>query len=179
MCVYRIWLEREKRVVECPRQARRCQPGLCESYSRDSTGNGKKKWKYGKTWRRRACLPKLRCTCPAPSKISSTTFLEIEQPISRSLALLTGGSRPACFRPMECIHSYWGTETQRPSGLAIEKSFFGYYILIFLYILLTWCVMWLFLALLPTQTSLTGNFSCFERVRTHALFIRSTIVILH
>lgn len=104
---------------------------MCESYSRDSTGNGKKKWKYGKTWRRRACLPKLRCTCPAPSKISSTTFLEIEQPISRSLALLTGGSRPACFRPMECIHSYWGTETQRPSGLAIEKSFFGYYILIF------------------------------------------------
>ena len=96
-----------------------------------------------------ACvLANLTCTALASSKISSTTYLEIESPISRS-TLLTGGIRRTVC-PMECIHSYWGSDASSVWIGYQENQVFGYYLL-YIYILTITahvvCVVRLFLAL--------------------------------
>jgi len=98
-------------------------------------------------------------------------------------SLVTGGSGPV-LRPMECIHSYWGTETQRPFGFGYQKIKF----LAIIYFILTITALRglccsTFFGYLPTESSsLAGKFSCFERVRTrfvHRKYSTLTIVILN
>ena len=80
-----------------------------------------------------ACvLTNLTCTALAPSKISSTTFLEIES-ISRS-TLLTGESGGLLSVPWSAF-TLTGGQTHHPSGLAIRKIKFLAIIYYYIYIL--------------------------------------------
>ena len=117
----------------------------------------------------KACvLANLTCNALAPSKISSTTFLEIESPISRS-TLLTGGIRRTVC-PMECIHSYWGSDTSSVWIGYQENQVFGYYLYIYILTITAHvvCVVRPFLALARREIlSLALAYSAvFERVRT-------------
>lgn len=113
----------------------------------------------------KACvLANLTCNALAPSKISSTTFLEIESPISRS-TLLTGGIRRTVC-PMECIHSYWGSDTSSVWIGYQENQVFGYYLYIYILTITAHvvCVVRPFLALARREIlSLAGMFSCIRK----------------
>jgi len=129
----------------------------------------------------KACvLANLTCTALAPSKISSTTFLEIESPISRS-TLLTGGIRRTVC-PMECIHSYWGSDASSVWIGYQENQVFGYYLL-YIYILTITahvvCVVRLFLALARREDLISRwHVQLYSKEFAHALFIRSTLTIV-
>jgi hypothetical protein len=115
----------------------------------------------------KACvLANLTCNALAPSKISSTTFFEIESPISRS-TLLTGESGGLSV-PWS-VFTLTGGQTHHPSGLAIRKIKF--LAIIYIYILTITahvvCVVRPFLALARREIlSLALAYSAFERVRT-------------
>lgn len=117
----------------------------------------------------KACvLANLTCNALAPSKISSTTFLEIESPISRS-TLLTGESGGLSV-PWS-VFTLTGGQTHHPSGLAIRKIkilAIIYYIYTYSPLLLTWCVVFDLFWLLRAERSYL-SLACsavFERVRT-------------
>lgn len=127
----------------------------------------------------KACvLANLTCNALAPSKISSTTFLEIESPISRS-TLLTGGIRRTVC-PMECIHSYWGSDTSSVWIGYQENQVFGYYLYIYThhYCSRGVCCSTFFGSCAPRDLISRWHVQLYSKEFAHALFIRSTLTIV-
>ena len=152
--------------------------GIVRIISKGFYRQWKMQWKYGKIYMEEACvLTNLTCTALAPSKISSTTFLEIESPISCS-TLLTGESGETVC-PMECIHSYWGSDASSVWIGYQENQVFGYYLLLYIhthhYCSRGVCCSTFFGSCAPRGSYLSLAYS---KEFAHALFIRSTLTIV-
>ena len=145
-------------------------PGLWESYLKDSTGNGK--WN-GNTGRYgggvRAVQPNA-----APAPLRPRHHRQLFSRLNNQ-SLVTGGSGPV-LRPMEGIHSYWGTETQRPFGFGYQKIKF----LAIKYFIFTICFAWfvlfdLFWLFAHRELVSRRQVQLYSKEFAHALFIGSTV----
>ena len=169
--------KKRERVVQDRRGG--CQPRIVRIIPQGFYRQWKMKWKYGKIWRRRAC-----CHQPnaAPAPLRPRHHRQLFSRLNNQ-SLVTGGSGPV-LRPMECIHSYWGTERQRPFGFGYQKiKFLAIIYFIFTIMLYVVCVVRPFLAICPPRARLSpASSAVFERVRTrfvHRKYSTLTIVILN